>query len=87
MIFGGGLFLLFYLITGKGIGAGDVKLFAILGFYMGSWKLCITAFLSFMFSAIYGIWIVIRNGRNSKQEIPLAPFVLIGMLFTDLFHL
>ncbi len=87
MVFSSAMFFLFYLFIRKGIGAGDVKLFAVLGFYMGSWKLCITAFLSFLISAIYGIWGVARKGKNIKQEIPLAPFVLIAMVFTDLFHL
>ena len=82
---GGGLLLLCYLITKGGIGAGDVKLFAVLGCYLGSGRICIAAFLSFFISAFYCIIGWMRKKKSLKQEIPLGPFVLIGTMLTVMF--
>ena len=75
---GGGMFLLCYLLTGGGVGAGDVKLFAVAGFYLGSRKIFTAAFLSVLFAAVYaGIKLLLRR-TDLKEEIPLGPFVFLG---------
>lgn len=75
---GGGMFLLCYLVTKGGLGAGDVKLFAVLGLYLGSRRIFTAAFLSVFFAAVYtGIKALLRR-TNWKKEIPLGPFVFLG---------
>lgn len=72
------IFGLCYLVARGGMGAGDVKLVAVLGFYLGSTALMPVLILSVFASAIYSIFKLIRKKTNLKAEIPFAPFVLIG---------
>lgn len=76
---GGGLFLVFFLFSRGGIGAGDVKLFAVLGCYMGA-AIFTVIFLAVLLSACYSIVALLLKKVSIKQEIPFAPFVLGGTL-------
>lgn len=75
---GGGVLLVCFLMTGGGIGAGDVKLFAVTGFCMGS-KAAMEIMLYTMIDAAVCIGIMLLMGKTGlKRGIPLAPFVLCG---------
>lgn len=77
-LLGGGMFLFCFAVT-KGIGAGDVKLFAVLGYYVGGAVFTII-FLTILFAACYsGIALLLKKVKL-KQEIPFAPFILAGAL-------
>lgn len=77
-LLGGGILLMFYLLTG-GIGAGDVKLFAVLGWVLGRivWKVIFAAFL---LAAVIGGIFFLMGRLEKKQSIPMAPFALLGVL-------
>ena len=79
---GGGMFLLVYLLSRGGIGMGDVKLFAVLGLYMGIGSIFIVVFFTVMSSAIYSVIMLIRRKIKLKEEIPYAPFVMIGVVLS-----
>jgi len=79
-LLGGGMFLVCYLIARGGIGAGDVKLFAVLGYYLGTGGVFGTAFFTVLFAAVYSVIRLIRRTADLKQEIPFAPFVLAGTI-------
>lgn len=76
---GGGIFLLCYFITRGGIGAGDVKLFAVIGYYLGGSAIFTGIFLTVVFAAVYSIVCLLRKKITVKQEIPFAPFILAGI--------
>ena len=82
MLFGGGLFFVAYLVSRGGIGFGDVKLFAVIGIYMGSGSIFSEVFLTVVVSAVYSIVMLIRKKIKLKEEIPFAPFVLIGAILS-----
>lgn len=73
LVFGG-----CYLIARGGMGAGDVKLMAIVGFYVGSAVIMQVMLLTVVAAAIYSIVKLIRKKTKLKDEIAFAPFVLIG---------
>lgn len=75
---GGGIFLVCYLLTRGAIGAGDVKLFAVLGYFVGSGMIFGTVFLIVLLSAFYSIGMLIMRKTTLKKEIPFAPFVFFG---------
>lgn len=75
---GAGVFGLCYLISRGGMGAGDVKLMATLGYYMGGADIMFVMILAAVFSAVYSIVNLARKKTNLKAEIPFAPFVLAG---------
>lgn len=81
-LFGGGMFLLCYVISRGGVGAGDVKLFAVIGCFMGSSTVLTAAFLTVVTAAVYSVIMLIRKKTSLKEEIPFAPFILTGVLLT-----
>lgn len=76
-LLGGGFFLFCHMISRKGIGAGDVKLMAVVGFYMGD-RIWDAAVISLILAAVWSIGLLLRKRKGWKQEIPFAPFVLAG---------
>lgn len=82
MLFGGGIFFLCYFITRKGIGAGDVKLFAVIGFYVGPGVLFPVMLLAALFSAVYGGVMVLLHKLKMDDSIPFGPFAAAGTIVT-----
>lgn len=82
LLAGGGMFLLAGVISRGGIGMGDIKLFAVTGIYMGSGSILAVIFLAVMASAVYSVVMLLLKKVKLKEEIPFAPFVLIGTVLT-----
>lgn len=77
-LIGGGVFGLCYLISRGGMGAGDVKLLFVEGFYFGISSI-LPAMLAMTFcSAIYNIVMLLLKKITLKSELPFGPFVLAG---------
>ena len=76
------MFMLCYLISRGGIGVGDVKLFAVIGCFVGSGTILTLTFLSVVVSAAYSIIMLVLKKTGLKEEIPFAPFVLVGTVLT-----
>ena len=81
-LFGGGMFLFCYLITRGGVGAGDVKLFAALGYQLGAGAIFTTIFLTVVIAAVYCLVALVRKKTGMKQEIAFAPFIFAGTVLT-----
>ena len=64
------------------MGAGDVKLLAVTGFYMGLGIIFTDIFLSILIAALYSGLLLIRKKIKMKEEISFAPFVLAGTVLT-----
>lgn len=75
-----GLFFLLLLsfITRHGIGYGDVKMFAWLGFCMGISDTYNILFYSVLAAALTGAYLLLVKKVEKKKELPFAPFVYIG---------
>lgn len=82
MLIGGGLFLLAYFISRGGVGMGDVKFFAVIGTYMGTGSIMALVFMTALAAALYSIIMLILKKIKLKEEIPFAPFVLVGTILT-----
>lgn len=77
------LFLIPFLI--KGIGGGDIKLFAVCGFFIG-WKLILTSFIfAHIICSLYSIFIIIKYKATRKTSIKFVPFIAIGV-FISIFY-
>lgn len=67
------------LITrGRGMGAGDIEIAAIIGVFLGFKNTLIAIFLAFMIGAIYGIILILKNSKKRKEAIAFGPFLFIG---------
>lgn len=78
-----GLVFLFVLcmISRQGIGYGDVKLFAWLGYCVGILDTYNILFYSALFTACAGLFLVLVKKQSKKTEIPFGPFVFMGTYF------
>lgn len=82
----GGVFFGFYLIRGYfGMGFGDVKLLAMLGFWVGAFNIPIVLLLS-SFAAItaFTLRLVIKK-KSSKEPMPFGPYLAISAWFSLLY--
>jgi len=71
--------LIIAMITG-GMGAGDVKLFAVCGLLLG-WKLNLLVMLiASVTASIYGVALMLFQKAEKKTEIPFGPFISLGTI-------
>jgi leader peptidase (prepilin peptidase)/N-methyltransferase len=77
--------LVLALVSGGGLGAGDVKLSALLGLALGwlSWSALATGTLLGWFTAAL-VWLLLRATRRMPpgSPMPMGPFLLLGALLT-----
>ena len=67
---------IFKLLTGKeGMGYGDFKLLAALGAWMGWQSLLPIIILSSLVGAVFGIVMIVFNGRDRSAPMPFGPFL------------
>jgi len=67
-----------YLLSRGGMGAGDVKLGAVLGVFLG-WKLALAGlFLSFLSASVVGLLLIFSGKKTRKDALPFAPFLAAG---------
>lgn len=77
---GGVLFYVIALASKGGMGGGDIKLMAALGFITG-WPYVLVLFmLSFILGALAGGFLLIIKKKTLKDSLPFAPFLSIGFL-------
>ena len=79
-VLAGGSMLFFYILFDEGIGAGDVKLLAVTGLWMGSDVVWEFLFVTFFVAAIFGM-VQRYQTKDRMKTIPLAVCVLIGFLW------
>lgn len=78
---GGGFFLIMYLISGKGIGGGDIKLITVIGLYLTFARLMAMLFVSSLLTALVAGVLLLTKKATMKTAIPLVPFLYAGILF------
>lgn len=74
------LLLLIAFASKGGMGGGDIKLFALIGFAVGFKTMLLAFFFSTFFGAFFGIIGLITGMVKRKQPIPFGPFIAIGTL-------
>ena len=84
MILCSGIFLISNLIKKDSAGFGDVKLFAIVGLFLGLTRSFNVLFYSITASFICAIVMLISKKMNRNDSLPIAPFVLIGYIIAIL---
>jgi len=81
-LIGGGLFMVVYLVSRKGLGGGDVKFMAAAGLYLGFGGTIPAMLFGTILAALTGLALILMKKIGRKDTIPLAPFLYIGMLIT-----
>lgn len=85
MLVGGFFMLTCMFISRGGIGAGDMKLYALVGFYFGLSGIIQVMFYSLLLAAVFSICMLISRKAKMKSTLPMAPFILSGLTVYYLF--
>ena len=74
----GALFLMIAVVSGGGMGGGDIKLAAMMGAFLG-WPLTAVALLlAFVTGAVAGVLLIALKRRSRKDPIPFGPSLAAG---------
>ena len=69
---------IFYLIRGEvGLGGGDIKLFGVLGMYLGPIGLIYNIFLSCFLGSVVGLSLMAMKKMDRKNPLPFGPFIIL----------
>ena len=75
---GGGLLLVLAIVSGGGMGGGDVKFAFALGFWLGWQGTLLGLFLGFVLGGVGSMLLLLFRLRGRKDFIPFGPFIAIG---------
>ena len=64
----------------EGMGLGDAKLIAVVGFWFGWFSIPFTIFISSMVALIFSIPSLIKKNKNMATQIPFGPYIIIGCI-------
>lgn len=81
-ILGGGILYFLALISGGAMGGGDVKLAALLGFYLGWQQVLLTLFLASLLATVIWLFLMLVKVKGKKDPIPFGTFLSLGALLT-----
>ena len=84
-IIGFGMLLFMAFVSNGGMGGGDIKLFGLLGFVLGTKNIILTFFFSVLLGGVVGIVFLLLGIFKKKQAIPFGPFISIGALLSYYF--
>ncbi|MCL2425328.1 MAG: A24 family peptidase [Oscillospiraceae bacterium] len=84
-VIAGGMFLLVYLISRRGLGGGDVKFMAVAGLYLGMSGVLPAMLVGSVLAGLTGFVLILIKKIGRKDAIPLAPFLYVGILATIFF--
>ena len=69
----------------EGMGLGDAKLMAVIGFWFGWISIPFTIFISSVVALIIVVPSLINQSRKMSSEIPFGPYIIIGCIFYVIF--
>ena len=64
----------------EGMGLGDAKLFAVIGFWFGCLAIPFIIFLSSIIALLSVAPSLIKNSKTMSSQIPFGPYIIIGTL-------
>lgn len=70
---------LWYFSSGKWLGAGDIRIVAIMGLLLEPKQLIVALFFSYLVGAIYGVYVLRRSSKKRGVRVPFGPFLIIGL--------
>jgi leader peptidase (prepilin peptidase) / N-methyltransferase len=79
------LLLLIAVISKGGMGGGDIKLFAVLGFVLGLKWVLLTFFMATLYGAVFGLIGLLIGILKRGSAIPFGPFIAAGAITSYFF--
>ena len=78
VVVGGGVFLVIILASRGGMGAGDMKLAAMLGAFLGWQVVLVSILMAVVVGGILAVGLMASGLRTRKDPIPFGPFLAAG---------
>ena len=78
----GAFFLLLLLVFKNSVGMGDVKLFALMGFYQGLWGAFSSVFFSLLVTFVLSVFLLITKKKKRNDVIAFGPSILLGTVIS-----
>lgn len=78
---GGGIFFLIALVTGGGIGGGDIKLVFALGIWLGCEVLIDVVLAATIFGGVAAIFLILAKKMNRKSYFAYGPYFSLTTIF------
>lgn len=75
-----GVLFLIHKVTKEGIGAGDVKLIAVIGYCIGMMHSMLVLLIACMMIVVYGVIRIIFRRQAWRNVLPMAPFLFVGFV-------
>lgn len=82
---GFGLLLLIAIVSKGGMGGGDIKLFAVIGFVVGVKVMILSFMLATFFGAVFGLVALAFKWIERGKPIPFGPFIALGTILAYLY--
>jgi leader peptidase (prepilin peptidase)/N-methyltransferase len=79
-IIGFSLLLLIAFVSKGGMGGGDIKLFALLGFVLGGKMVLLAFFFSTLYGTIFGLIGMVLGKVRRGEPMPFGPYIAMGTL-------
>ena len=80
-VFGGGIFFLLSILSGGGIGGGDIKLVAVLGLWLGTEKLLNVVLISCIVAGICAGILILTKKKSRKDFFAYGPYFAMSAIF------
>lgn len=77
---GGGVLLIIILVSRGGMGAGDMKLMLLIGFFVGLRGTAVVMMVGFTLGAVTGLLLIAARRLTRKDALPFGPFLAIATL-------
>ncbi len=84
-IAGYGIIALIIILSRGGMGAGDMKLFGLLGLLLGFPNILLAFFMAILIGLLSSSVILFKRGCTEKQEVAFGPAIVSGAIITFLF--
>src|SRR5699024_4407149 len=68
------------IVSNGGMGAGDMKLFCVLGIVLGWKNTLIAFFIAIFLGSLIGSYLMLVNKVKRKEPIPFGPYIVFGAL-------
>ena len=65
----------------EGMGLGDAKLLAVIGFWFGWFSIPFTIFMSSVVALIFVVPSLINKSRKMSSQIPFGPYIIVAAIF------
>ena len=85
-LIGGGLMLIVYLASRKGLGAGDVKFMGAAGLYLSSRWILAVMLIGGVLCLLFALALMLMKKLKMSDSLPLIPFLCAGIILTVFFR-